>query len=408
MYSANPSYESLKGSRFYQLSVNPNMSTTDLHSLKHHQYTPLTPPSPATPPVSGFSTPRSFTPFTQRPPQREVEVSETKVAFLCFNWYLALIVSNYSSKMILLGFPYPTTLTQLQFILNLSLCLGMVGYLLRDPHFTAKFPPGTFPSPDKLSWRSFLSTNRGVFNTTVPMGVFQFMGHLASHSASLVIPVLLNHTIKALSPITTVFIYRVLFNKEYRSITYITLIPLMVGIMLSCYKGKHGVYGPGYAKGLMFSFISMLVFVSQNIFAKSKLTWKSELLPGNTKPEQKFDKLTILFFASVTGFVFTLPVYLILEYNNEGISLFGLTAYDCLLISINGVSHFLQSLLAFQILGCISPINYSIANILKRIIIILVAFLLEGKPLRAHQILGIILTFGGLFAYDRYGKDKSK
>ncbi|EGV63000.1 TPT-domain-containing protein [Yamadazyma tenuis ATCC 10573] len=235
--------------------------------------------------------------------------------------------------------------------------------------------------------------------------MFQFAGHLTSHSATSVIPVSMNHTVKALSPITTVLIYRGVFNKKYKLITYLTLSPLMVGIMLTCYKGQNAHPGLGYYKGIAYSLVSMMIFVTQNIFAKSRLTVDSaEVLPANaSRPERKLDKLSILYFCSLTGFVFTLPVYLISEYTNPRLSLLDMNAFTAMLVAVNGVSHYVQSLLAFQILGLISPINYSIANISKRIIIILVAFVIEGKRLNVVQVLGVMLTCTGLFAYDQYG-----
>ena len=154
----------------------------------------------------------------------------------------------------------------------------------------------------------------------------------------------------------------------------------------------------------------MIIFVSQNIFAKTRLTSKhndkGSLPLSSSKQEKKLDKLSILFHCSIFGFGMTLPVYLLLEFKSNSFSLFDLNSYVLMLIVINGVSHFLQSLLAFQILSQMSPVNYSIANISKRVIIIIVAFLIEGKKLMLNQVIGIGLTIIGLFAYDKWGSQK--
>lgn len=416
MYSSNPSYESLRSSeKFYQSSqVNPNLSTTNLQKLgmKNNLFEPVPRKAayPITPPVSNVATPikeeiRFF--------QDDNLKHNYKIITLCVNWYITSIISNYSTKMILQEFRYPITLTQCQFILNSVIGLILLHVLIRKPALVEKFPKGSFPDVKSLTLKEFVVPNEFILRTTIPMGLFQFVGHLTSHNATSIIPVSLNHTIKALSPITTVFIYRFFFKIKYELITYITLIPLMMGIMLSCYKANKPKVAKSdsndsYELGLVYSFVSMLIFVSQNIFAKNRLTNKQDELPGNRRVEKKLDKLSILYYCSIIGFIFTWPIYLILEYNNEKISLLTLNAYSGSLILVNGVSHFMQSLLAFQILGLISPINYSIANILKRIIIILVAFLLEGKKLTYNQIFGILLTFIGLFAYDRFGMKKVK
>ncbi|TID30596.1 hypothetical protein CANINC_000751 [Pichia inconspicua] len=248
-----------------------------------------------------------------------------------------------------------------------------------------------------------------------------------------------------------------------------------------------------FLKGSMFAFLSMLIFVSQNIFAKKILTWDdpiedvvkekndsdysddgsdsdddfrakaflnrfnwritrpesasmTPILPismsssslssqdqqtlstpsyfnfsssslnelnipdkytdipcAKTREVQKLDKLSVLFYCSIVGFVLTLPFYLLSELQNPQVSLFKLNTRIISYIGMYGVSHFIQSLTAFQILGMVSPVNYSIANILKRIIIISCSIIIEGITLNMQQWLGLSLTFFGLYCYDKWG-----
>ena len=125
--------------------------------------------------------------------------------------------------------------------------------------------------------------------------------------------------------------------------------------------------------------------------------------------KDKLDKLTILFYCSSIGFLLTSPIYLMSEYmnfKNLGVSLFQLDSSILSLVLLNGFSHFVQSLLAFQILGMVSPINYSIASILKRIFIILISFIWELKQFSNSQSFGLIITLFGLYCYDRWGSTK--
>lgn len=205
--------------------------------------------------------------------------------------------------------------------------------------------------------------------------------------------------------------------------TYLTLIPLVVGIMMTCYKpsNKSKIIPTGgdsmssaYSTGLVFAFISMLIFVSQNIFAKDKLATPKEQLtvvPTTTvlnKQKKKLDNLTILFYCSLVGFTFTFPVYVASELFSPKFSLAQLDTSILGLILINGVSHFTQSILAFQILRLLSPIDYSIANILKRIFIILISFIWELKNFTTLQSFGLVTTLLGLYCYDRWGTQREK
>ncbi|GMG15515.1 hypothetical protein B5S30_g3551 [[Candida] boidinii] len=448
-----------------------------------------------------------------------------KLISLCGLWYFTSVVSSNSTKSILKNFKFPVTLTELQFLMNGFLCLILL-YIIKkyDLHhsksnkkfnpnslynnynyknFIDYFPKGTFPknlnNSDYSILNEFLIPNKFVIMTTLPMGIFQFIGHIASHKATSIIPVSLVHTIKALSPLTTVLIYKMLFNVNFNLKTYLTLIPLITGVMLSCVKNNLTINDNLFYTGCLFAFISMLIFVSQNIFAKRILTFEAitsnkssenndfnnsntnnnqdspptfdfsklnslannlkivrsesatttpilpismtpvglsppvtplsgsstDLTSGNmymnnniqsngetnspssVEEEKKLDKITVLFYCSLVGFCLTLPVYIISELTNSEFSL-SLLNYDlCSLLALNGVSHFFQSLIAFQILGMISPINYSIANILKRIVVISCSIILEGTKLNSYQWLGLVLTFVGLYCYDKWGVDRS-
>ncbi|KAG7191872.1 suppressor of loss of ypt1 [Scheffersomyces spartinae] len=340
---------------------------------------------------------------------------DKKIVFLCTNWYLFSIVSSNSTKMILSNYKYPITLTQMQFLLNGIFCVCLLQVLFFIPQSATRiFPKGSIPNFDQIgNLQQFFTPTKLIISTTLPMGMFQFIGHITSHKATSIIPVSMVQIIKTLSPIVTIAIYLVLYKRKFRTTTYITLVPLIIGIMITCYKPKKVMQQEdSYLKGLIYAFISMLIFVSQNIFAKTRLTVDANKngtkigdIPMKSQDitQKKVDKLTILFYCSMIGFIFTFPVYLISELKNDKFSLSQVDSYITLLVLVNGFSHFMQSLLAFQILGSISPINYSIANILKRIFIILVAFVVELKNFSRSQTWGLVITLIGLYSYDRWG-----
>lgn len=434
MLSVNSSVDDIHNYPYPQRTsqMNPNLSSVNISQLNHPkavkphflgQFSPLTPPSSnATTPVCEKSNAHFFAPISSQArssPTSDADklskwlpVVDFEVVTLCTFWYAFSIVSANSTKAILSRFKYPVTLTQFQFLTNASLCILLFAALSHYPKLSSRFPQGAVPQMRTLDYSiiKFIKPTGYIISTTLPMGIFQFMGHITSHKATSVIPVSLVHTIKALSPITTVMIYRIVYKAKYLWVTYVTLIPLMLGIMLTCYKPrKASSANDHYFSGLAHAFISMFIFVSQNIFAKKRLTYKSdesrEALPTyKGKPEQKLDKLTILLFCSVIGFVFTIPIYTILEFQNENFSLLQMNWSLFFLVVLNGTSHFMQSLLAFMLLGSISPINYSIANIMKRVAVILFAFVWESTfSFSGTQGYGVLLTIIGLYCYDKWG-----
>lgn len=447
MLSVNHSMEELGSYPQRTSQINPNMSSTNILQLNHPKAwrTPKLPFQQVTPPLSNSPTPVtdkqtlfSVGPYLH-PSHASSVVSLDLVAelgpvalapapfwkahvprvdmlvfSLCVLWYGFSIVLSNSTKAILQQFRYPVTLTQFQFVLNAVLCTALFAGLAAYPALTRHFPAGSIPNLHALDHlvRRFLTPTAFVVSTTLPMGVFQFLGHISSHKATLVIPVSLVHTIKALLPITTVVIYRAVYRTSFRAVTYLTLVPLMLGIMLTCYKPRSAVAdAEHYVLGLVYAFVLMVIFVLQNIFAKKRLTPadKTTALPSHRHEEKKVDKLTILLFCLAIGFLFTLPVYVISEFSNRHFSLAQVTPRIALLVALNGVSHFMQSLLAFLLLGTISPINYSIANIMKRIAVILFAFMWESSfSFSGTQSYGIVLTVAGLYCYDRWGIARTK
>ncbi|RLV88938.1 putative transporter SLY41 [Spathaspora sp. JA1] len=417
--SKQQKHEMLKQS-FYSSQINPNYSSTNLSKINspipnRSGYIPNENSKSGffqllTPPVSNPSSPELTlkAKTTTSKWKSLIPPIDYKVTLLCIAWYFTSIISSNSTKLILTNFPYPITLTQFQFLLNSSLSILMLLILNNKQTWVTRFPPGVLP--DTLDIKSLITPSSLVINTTLPMGCFQFIGHLTSHKATSLIPVSLVHTIKSLSPLITVLIYRGLYNKKFPIRTYVTLLPLITGIMMTCYKPYSSNNNTsGYTTGLLFGLFSMIIFVGQNMFAKNRLTVETDQLPMSKDKQQsnkKVDKLTILFYCSLIGFIFTSPIYIMSEIFTNTMSLFHLNGYVVSLVLLNGISHFIQSLLAFQILGMISPINYSIASILKRIFIILVSFIWESKQFTNLQSIGLLITLFGLYAYDRWGTQR--
>src|SRR5690606_13960851 len=104
-----------------------------------------------------------------------------------------------------------------------------------------------------------------VVKTTMPLALFQIGGHLLSSNATSKIPVSLVHTIKGLSPLFTVLAYRFIFDIRYPLSTYMSLIPLTVGVMLAC-SGNHSF--DGQLLGVVYALLAAVIFVTQNIFSK--------------------------------------------------------------------------------------------------------------------------------------------
>lgn len=215
-------------------------------------------------------------------------------------------------------------------------------------------------------------------------------------------------TSKALSPLFTVAAYAMLFGVSYSAKTYISLLPLTIGVMLACSFDLSA----SNSVGLLCAFGSALVFVSSNIFFK-------KIMPSNPSgisqaSSHKLDKLNLLFYSSSMAFVLMIPIWM---YYDLPIFLSGtgqtehpthghatphsVTYY----LFMNGTVHFGQNIIAFIILASTSPVTYSIASLIKRVAVICIAIVWFNQSIHPIQGVGILMTFTGLYMYNNAKSD---
>ncbi|KPM45814.1 hypothetical protein AK830_g858 [Neonectria ditissima] len=326
-----------------------------------------------------------------------------KLIILCLLWYTSSALTNTSSKSILNAFDKPATLTLVQFAFVSSLCISVAKLASVFPVLRTRISALQYP---------IRKPTRDVIMTTLPLAVFQIGGHLLSSAATSKIPVSLVHTIKGLSPLFTVVAYRIVYDIKYPTATYLSLIPLTLGVMLAC-SGKT-TYG-GELLGVIQALFAAIIFVTQNIFSKKLFNEAAKAeaeAPG--VPSKKLDKLNLLCYSSGMAFILTMPIWfwteglgllrnLYLEGSVDLVNAPNTMDHGRLSIefAFNGISHFAQNILAFVLLSMVSPVTYSVASLIKRVFVIVLAIIWFRSPTTPMQAVGIALTFLGLYLYDR-------
>ncbi|KAI2642352.1 triose-phosphate transporter [Xylaria nigripes] len=326
-----------------------------------------------------------------------------KLIALCIMWYMSSALTNTSSKSILNAFDKPATLTLIQFFLVAFYCILFSWLASIFPRIRSSIPALQNP---------IRPPSRDVINTTLPLAAFQIGGHLFSSTATSKIPVSMVHTVKGLSPLFTVFAYRFLFDIRYPKATYYSLIPLTLGVTLAC-SSNHTFKGE--IVGILYALAATVIFVTQNIFSKKLFNEAARAeADGQAAKSRKLDKLNLLCYSSGLAFLLTSPIW----FWGEGVGLIRDFARDGSLdlsakpntfdhgrltieFLFNGTFHFAQNILAFVLLSLVSPVTYSVASLIKRVWVIVVAILWFGNSTTPVQAVGIGLTFLGLYLYDR-------
>lgn len=311
------------------------------------------------------------------------------------------ILTNASSKAILTALPKPVTLTLIQFALVSFWCIFMA-WVAKHNAFVREALP--------VLKNGIRRPSKEIIMATLPLTAFQIGGHILNSDAMSLIPVSLVHTIKGLSPLMTVIAYRVFFDIRYSIPTYLSLIPLTLGVIMACSASFAGNF-----VGLTYAFGSAVLFVTQNIVSKSIFNDAAKAeADGAPIGRRKPDKLNLLCYSSALAFLITCPIWLWSEGFSIGADLLhdgsidlrerpGSLDHGALAAEFifNGTFHFLQSLVAFVLLGMVSPVTYSVASLIKRVVVIMFAIIWFGNSMTTVQGLGFALTFVGLYLYDR-------
>ncbi|CDO92395.1 unnamed protein product [Kluyveromyces dobzhanskii CBS 2104] len=326
----------------------------------------------------------------------------------------------------------PLFLGEFQFIfIALSACVTCyIGYYV--PSVQKIFPEGIFPKYTGPDTSVILRPNKDVLYTVFPLGLFQFLGKYYGHRATSLVPVSTVASIKTLSPIFIILAQKLLKRNDLRlnKAVYLSLACVMLGVWVIVYSDAKNVVPKNSGSGLdegtvrsnhygvLFANVSMLIFVAQNIYAKNIFTFRSNELPTTnnynalcqkTSPK-KYDKLTLMMYISSVGFLLSLGWFVTLELPTLWGNFFNephKIEIPWRLIMLNGALHFLQSMITFYLIGEISTLSYSIANIMKRIAIISFSWVYTSHNITPIQILGMLLNVTGIFFYKRLMKFKN-
>lgn len=162
--------------------------------------------------------------------------------------------------------------------------------------------------------------------------------------------------------------------------------------------------------GLVCAFGSALIFVTSNIFFK-------KIMPsGSTQGHHKLDKLNLLFYSSGLAFLIMIPMWLYYDFGplwthwtQGNVAQSGSHTHSVMYyFFLNGTVHWAQNIIAFAILSSTSPVTYSIASLVKRIVVILMAIVWFRQTVHPVQAFGIAMTFFGLWMYNAAKGDVEK
>jgi len=238
-----------------------------------------------------------------------------------------------------------------------------------------------------VSWKYY-------FTVIFPLALAKFMSSAMSHVSISKVPVSYAHTVKATMPLFTVAISRVLFSEKHSWSVYLSLVPIVAGVAVATVtEVSFDVLGLGSALGATAGFSLM------NIFSKKALK------------DTGMHHLRLLCTLGRISCLMFLPIWLIFDFGNVTNHLSdenNVSSSIIFLLVIDGITHWLQNILAFTILKLVAPLTYAVANVTKRISIVTVSIILIGNQVTASNVCGMLMAILGVFYYNKVKYEENK
>ncbi|OVA16975.1 Drug/metabolite transporter [Macleaya cordata] len=282
-------------------------------------------------------------------------------------WYVSNIYFNIYNKQVLKVYPFPLTLSAIQFAISTVLILIM----------------WTF----NLYKRPKISTSQLV--TILPLAIVHTVGNLGTNMSLGKVSVSFTHTIKALEPFFSV-ILSALFLGEIPTLWVVSsLVPVVGGVALASLTEVSFNW-----VGFWSAMVSNLANQSRNVFSK--------MLMG--KKEESLDNITLFSIMTIMSFILNVPLTIFMEgvkFTPSYLQSAGLNVRElCVMTLLAGLCFQAYQQISYMILQRVSPVSHSVGNCVKRVVVIVSSVLFFRTPVSPINSIAYTPPIPPLFLID--------
>uniref|UniRef100_A0A7N0U0Z3 Sugar phosphate transporter domain-containing protein n=1 Tax=Kalanchoe fedtschenkoi TaxID=63787 RepID=A0A7N0U0Z3_KALFE len=290
-------------------------------------------------------------------------------------WIVFNIYFNIYNKQVLKVFPYPATLSALQFLCGAVLVVIMWAFnLYKKPKINA----------DQLA---------AIF----PLAVVHTLGNLFTNMSLGQVSVSFTHTIKAMEPFFSVVLSAMFLGEAPTLWVVSSLVPVVGGVVLASFTEAS------------FNWIGFLSAMASNLANQSRNVLSKKLM---VRKEDAVDNITLFSIITIMSFILSAPVAVVAEgvkFTPSFLQSTGLNVGEVLTRSLLACLCFhAYQQVAYMILQRVSPVTHSVANCVKRVVVIVSSVLFFRTPVSPINSLGTAIAIAGVFLYSRVEKIKLK
>lgn len=294
-------------------------------------------------------------------------MSSRAILFLIL-WYIFSLLTLFLNRIILTSLGGdPVVLSTFQMVGTTALGLAQMYY-----------PCGMFKNVKREGARP-----KNFYRNMIIVGTCRFFTVFLGLLALEYVEVSFTETVKSSAPIFTVLIAKVLTGEVTGLFTQLSLIPIMSGLAL-CSAFELSFNFSGFIAALGTNLTECL----QNVYSKMLICGTSRYTPAEMQ-----------YYTSVASILIQIPFCIFfLDYtkvvNNFSTQL--LVAYLA-----NGIFFHYQTICAYVLMGYISPVTHSVANTVKRALLIWLSILFFGNTVTFLSGFGTMIVFIGVLLYNK-------
>ena len=283
------------------------------------------------------------------------QMKKYQIVFWITTWYVCTSLSNIEMK---------------QFLRNNNIFLTTFGSLLISMILLPFYKPKYQLIDEKLEDNKTIG-----YKPFMTLSIFHLCNALFTAFAFKYSSIQFNYTIKAFEPFINGLLSMLLLNSSLTRKQWITLCPIPIGVGLATITDATFSWS-----ALYISLGSVFVTCCRSVLFKK----------SNLPPFQSF-----IVLSAISGYLCLglLVVYSILF----GFHCPSLEEFKHL--ALTSIYYFLYNLSSFMILNELHPVSHAIANVFKRIISILYAWVYFQFAVNPSNILGICIAYTGVFWY---------
>jgi solute carrier family 35 protein E2 len=292
--------------------------------------------------------------------------------FIC-GWYICSGVTLFGNKHMLSSLhAHPDLLAMSQ----MTITFTMGGIKVYGSFFSSGCKRDNLP----VTPASTLPTKEFLIDMAI-VGIMRVVTVLLGLISLKYVAVSFTETVKSSAPFFTVLFARLMLGERTSLMVNLSLIPVVGGLAL-CSASELSFTLIGFSAAIMTNCIDCV----QNVFSKKLLSTKG------------YNYVNLQFFTSAAALLVQLPV---MVYLNWGESFFGDLTKDLVMsLVINGIFFHMQSVMAYGVMGLVSPVTQSVVNTLKRALLICISIQLFHNDMAILSAVGTAVCVLGVLAYN--------